>query len=104
MRKRYIQDPETHELIPAELYKRPVRDKAFHVMPDIKPFKSVCGDIAGQEISSRSKLREFEKRNGLVQVGSDTSYYEKPDPEKQRKAHRESISHDLHRAWRDLNA
>jgi len=104
MRKKWIQDPKTHKLVPASQYcRRPRERKTAHIMPDIKPFTTVCGDIAGQEISSRSQLREFEKRNNLIQVGNDKSYVERPDPKKQEREHRESIKRDLLRARRDLN-
>lgn len=43
-------------------------------MPDIKPF--ICQD--GTEITSRSKLREYEARTGTKQVGNDWTGSSKP--------------------------
>jgi hypothetical protein len=68
MRTRFIQDPETLELVPAdEFYDR--RDvSAPMVMPDIQPYRSM---IDGQMITSRSKHREHLKANGCIEVGND---------------------------------
>lgn len=49
--------------------------KAFHVMSDIAPFRS---PIDGTEVSSRSQLREHERKHGVYQVGNDWSAPEKP--------------------------
>lgn len=43
--------------------------KHTFALPDISPFKSPLDFKT--EISSRSQLREYEKRNGVRQVGSD---------------------------------
>lgn len=69
MIRRYIQNPEPpYELIPIEQYSPPQQDvNAPMVMPDIEPFRSVA--TADQPvIGSRSKLREYMKRTGLVQT------------------------------------
>lgn len=41
---------------------------AFHVMGDIRAFRS---PIDGSVIASRSQLREHERRHGVRQVGND---------------------------------
>ena len=42
--------------------------KTHHVMPDIKPYKSM---ITGEIISSRSKHREHLKRHGCQEIGNE---------------------------------
>lgn len=62
MRKRYIQHPITHKLIPAEEYVRP--DMSRHAIHgDIEPFKSY---LDGSVIGSRRALREHNTRHGVV--------------------------------------
>ena len=49
----------------------------YHVMPDIKSYKSM---IDGSEITSRSKHREHLRANQCVEVGNDSSLWRKPKP------------------------
>lgn len=58
----WIQDPKTGELIPKEEF---VRHAGHTVMGDIEPFVS---PIDGTIISSRSKLREHNKRHGVTNI------------------------------------
>lgn len=52
------------------------RKKAHHIMPDIEPYQPVGGEGAFKEvISSRSKEREYLRRNGLIQVGNEKEYF-----------------------------
>lgn len=68
MRNRYIQDPETLELVPFEEYERP-RDVPYpRVMSDIGPYQSI---ITGETITSRSKHREHLKVHNCEEVGSE---------------------------------
>ena len=46
----------------------PTHGRSIHVMPDIAPFQTSGDKVA---ISSRSQLREYEKRTGTRQVGND---------------------------------
>lgn len=64
---RWIQHPETGELIPADQYVRPSSNAHF-VMNDIAPYKSV---LDGQWVSSRSQHREQMRRHGVVEVGNE---------------------------------
>lgn len=89
MRKRYIQHPETLELVPADEYEAPV--KTHHVMPDIQPYKSM---IDGQMITSRSKHRGHLKANGCIEVGNETQYL-KP----KEIAPPEGLKRRLHEVW-----
>lgn len=65
MRKRWIQDPVTGDLIPAEEY---------HSRPSQGPF--VCGDLAayksmvtGEMIEGRAAHREHLRRHNVVEIG-----------------------------------
>ena len=66
-RKRYIQDPKTGKLIPAEEWYE-TREQAPFVMPDIQPYQSMAD---GTMITSRSHHREHLKRHGLVEIGNE---------------------------------
>lgn len=64
---RYIQDPYTYELVPADEYQRPRKSGAY-IMSDIAPYQSV---ITGETITSRSKHREHLKQHNCIEVGSE---------------------------------
>jgi hypothetical protein len=68
MRTRYIQDPDTLELIPAEEYRAPTRGHFHEVMPDIKPYRSM---IDGSVINSRSKHRVHLLDHDCIEVGNE---------------------------------
>ena len=71
MRRRYIQDPKTGKLIPAEEYRR--ADTVHAVHGDIDEFRS---HVDGSVISSRRDLREHNKRHGVVtgaEYGNDNA-------------------------------
>ncbi len=76
MRKRFIQDPKTFELIPAEEYYQRQEVNAPMVMGDIQPYQSM---INGQMITSRSTHREHLRQHGCIEVGNETKYL-KPKP------------------------
>lgn len=65
---RFIQDPETLELVPAEDY-RPKAAALHYVMPDIQPYRS---QIDGSLIGSRSTHRAHLKAHGCIEVGNET--------------------------------
>lgn len=68
MKKTWIQDPVTGELIPKEEWRGPSVSKTAYVMPDIQGYKSMA---TGEWISSRSEHREHLKRHGLVEIGNE---------------------------------
>lgn len=68
MRTRYIQDPDTLQLVPAEDYYGSREPVAPMVMPDIQPYKSM---LTGELISSRSTHRAHLKQHGMVEVGNE---------------------------------
>lgn len=70
MRKRYIQHPQTHELIPAEEYISP-RETHHFVMGDIEGYRSM---VDGSYISSRSKHRAHLKQHGCIEIGNETKH------------------------------
>jgi hypothetical protein len=70
-RKRYIQDPVTLKLVPAEEYYQRSDVDAPFIMPDIQPYQSMA---TGEMITSRSRHREHLKANGLIEVGNETKY------------------------------
>lgn len=65
MRARYVQHPETKELIPAEEYVRP---SGPYITPDIKPYHSI---ITGELITSRSRHREHLRRHNCIEIGNE---------------------------------
>jgi len=80
-----IKTEQGYELIPAEKYTSPV-SKSAYVIPDIQPYIPMGGPEAqkfidrsneARYISSRSRHREFLKRNNFVEVGDDSTY--RPD-------------------------
>lgn len=62
--------------IPIELDEPPIMGKReLQIIKDIEPFKS---PIDGSIISSRSQIRDHEKKHGVKQVGNDWSGSTKP--------------------------
>lgn len=51
--------------------------RPYHIIPDIEPYKAVVGEEArrGEYITSRSKEREYLKRNNCIQVGNEREYF-----------------------------
>ena len=71
---RYIQDPATYKLIPAEHYYRDSRRTSWQVMPDIQPYRSM---IDGHIVQSRSGHRAHLRINNCIEVGNEV---QKPRP------------------------
>lgn len=76
MRKRYVQMP-NGDLVEVAPDWTPEPQADVHIMPDIKPYKSM---IDGREITSRSRHREHLREHGCVEVGNDSSLTRKPKP------------------------
>ena len=51
--------------------------RPYHIMPDIEPYPATAGEEAkrGEWITSRSKEREYLKRNNCIQVGNEREYF-----------------------------
>lgn len=67
MRKRYIQDPVTLKLIPAEEYDRPDVNAPM-VMGDIAPYQSMA---TGEMIMGRRQHREHLREHRLIEIGNE---------------------------------
>lgn len=76
MRRRYIQMP-NGKLVEVEEDWTPEPKSEYHILPDIKPYRSM---IDGREITSRSRHREHLRQHQCVEVGNDSSLYRKPKP------------------------
>lgn len=72
MRQRFIQDPKTFELVPAEEYYARREVSAPMVMPDIQPYKSMQ---TGEMITSRSQHRAHLKQHGLIEIGNEINHH-----------------------------
>lgn len=69
MRQRYIQDPQTLELVPAEeFYSSRQEARAPMVMPDIQPYQSM---VTGEMIGGRRQHREHLRAHNVVEVGNE---------------------------------
>lgn len=90
MKKTWIQDPVTGELIPKEEYHGPSVSKTAYIMPDIQGYKSMA---TGEWISSRSQHRDHLKRNGLIEIGNEKQVNKRREPDRAgiRKAAEEAV-------------
>ena len=77
--------------------------KTHHVMPDIKPYKSM---ITGETITSRSKHREHLKRHGCIEVGNEIVSASKGIPDTNPEGRKELIKHLVNQhtdsTWRKM--
>ena len=69
MRKTYVQDPVTFELVPKDEYVRHADVDAPMVMPDIGEYTSM---VDGTRITSRSQHRAHLRQHGVIEVGNET--------------------------------
>lgn len=72
--RRYRFDKDLETVVEVHDHNGPEVVKAHNFVPDIRPFVTQCGT----EITSRSKLREYEQRTGSKQVGTDWCGPERP--------------------------
>ena len=92
-RQRYIQDPVTLELVPADEYQRRPDPHAPFVVPDISPYQSMA---TGEMITSRSKHREHLRQHGLVEIGNEVkAAMTKQQPKDDREGRRRAIAEVL---------
>lgn len=80
MRQRYIQDPDTLKLVPADEYVDKRGPVAPMVMPDIAGYRSMQ---TGEWIGSRSAHREHLKAHGLVEIGNEKITPRKPQVDRE---------------------
>ena len=88
---RWIQDPLTHELIPADQYQPPARS-GIEIVGDIEPYRSM---IDGSVITSRSRHREHLHQHGCVEVGNDSSLHGQPKPRSNPPGLKEAIAQSM---------
>lgn len=105
-RQTYVQHPKTGKLVPLQevdwdrhKFRAP---KHFSIMEDIEPFVS---PVDGSVVTSRSRLREHNDRNGVVNFHEFDGEWEKTAAKKEaiangtdREAKQDRIN-DLIRAW-----
>jgi hypothetical protein len=75
-RTRYIQDPKTHQLIPADEYYGQQDNTSAYIMADYQPYKSM---VTGEMIDGRKAHREHLKRHNLVVAEQSSARPQKPD-------------------------
>lgn len=95
MRRRYVM--RNGELVEVSLDYVSEPRSEFHIMPDIRPYRSMAD---GSIVSSRSKHREMLKRNGMVEVGNDSSLYRKPKPIESPPGLKEALIRAAHKHLR----
>jgi hypothetical protein len=64
--KRWIQDPVTFKLVPADEYYAPAENAGPYIRDDIKPYQSM---IDGRMIEGRKMHREHLKSNNCIEAG-----------------------------------
>ncbi len=72
-----------------------------YFMGDITPFENVATRDGG-EITSRSQLREFEKRTGMKQVGTDFGDGKIAAANEAKKAEWERLASTVDHGWTDF--
>lgn len=60
---RYIQDPKTHQLIPADEYYGQQDNSAPYIMADYQPYQSM---VTGEMIEGRKAHKEHLKKHNVV--------------------------------------
>lgn len=102
MKKRFIQNPQTGDLVDADEYFR--QPESHQIMGDIQPYRSM---IDGSWITSRSQHREHLKMHGCREVGNETKHMFKaydnlPDvaPQQRRELIRAQIDAMSHKEFR----
>ena len=97
MRKRYIQDPETLELVPAEEYvpKHYRNESAYIIQDTIQPY---FNHASKEWVDSKTKHRRILRQHGLVEVGNEnlSKHIKKPDPYK-----RDDVKQDIAKVLSD---
>ncbi len=92
-RQRYIQDPDTLELVPVEQYIARREANAPYILPDIQPYQSMQ---TGEMITSRSQHREHLKQHGLIEIGNEiNAAMRKQAPRDDRESRRRAIAEVL---------
>jgi len=90
MRRCWIQDPVTGDLIPKEEYRGPSVSKGAYIVPDIQGYQS---QATGEWIGSRSQHRDHLKRHGLIEIGNEKQVNKPREPDRAgiRRAAEEAV-------------
>jgi len=92
-RQRYIQDPVTHKLIPADEWYGSSEPSSAYIIPDIQPYKSMQ---TGEMITSRSHHKAHLRQHGLVEIGNEVkAATTKQTPRDDREGRRRAIAEVL---------
>ena len=75
-RTRYIQDPKTHKLIPADEYYGQAENAAPYIVADYQPYQSM---VTGEMIEGRKAHREHLKRHNVVVAEQNSARPQTPD-------------------------
>lgn len=75
-RTRYIQDPKTHKLIPADEYYSAPESTSAYIVADYQPYKSM---VTGEMIDGKKAHREHLKRHNLVVAEQNSARPQTPD-------------------------
>lgn len=74
-RTRYIQDPKTHKLIPADEYYSAPENTSAYIVADYQPYQSM---VTGEYIEGKKAHREHLKRHNLVVAEQNSARPQKP--------------------------
>ena len=92
--KRWIQDPETLKLVPAdEYYSGPAENAGPYIRDDVKPYQSM---IDGSMIEGRKAHREHLKRNNCIEAADMPL----KTPERPRDNLKEQIAREVYNKLR----
>lgn len=92
--KRWIQDPETLKLVPAdEYYNGPAENAGPYIRDDVKPYQSM---IDGSMIEGRKAHREHLKRNNCIEAADMPL----KTPERPRDNLKEQIAREVYNKLR----
>lgn len=75
-RTRYIQDPVTHKLIPANEYYTQTDNASAYIMADYQPYQSM---VTGEMIEGRKAHREHLKKHNVVVAEQNSARPQTPD-------------------------
>lgn len=93
MKRRFIQQANGELVEVGPDYVPEPRAEVPHVLPDIKPYKSM---IDGSMITSRSQHREHLRMHGCVEVGNDSSLNRRPEPLRPPPGLKEAIARNVY--------
>lgn len=91
--RRWVQDPVTLKLIPADEYTRP-ESSAPMIIGDIAPYRSMA---TGEIIGGRRQHREHLRQHQLIEIGNETQKAARREPDRTIKR---DVIDAVQRHWR----